>query len=211
MGRVTKPGGVVSASVWDFAGGRRRCRCSGRPPRRSTRPRPARPTGPGRVRVRSSRSPATPACATSGLTSLTVRLAFTSYDEWWAPYLDGVGWLGVYAPSLDPKHRRRSRGALPVRGTGRHRAAAEGCRRWAREHAPWPSRHGRPQVSSIRSCRVITRSPTPEYSIIPKIRTVVPGFKAEISLNQGLKTMLDWFEAEAAVALPGKQALRQAC
>ena len=66
MGRVTKPGGVVSASVWDFAGGRRRCRCSGRPPRRSTRPRPARPTGPGRVRVRSSRSPATPACATSG-------------------------------------------------------------------------------------------------------------------------------------------------
>jgi hypothetical protein len=36
-----------------------------------------------------------------------VRVPFTSYDEWWAPYLDGVGPVGSYVASLDADHRRR--------------------------------------------------------------------------------------------------------
>jgi len=36
-----------------------------------------------------------------------VRVAFTSFDEWWAPYLLGVGPAGAYVASLTPALRRR--------------------------------------------------------------------------------------------------------
>ena len=107
MGRVTKPGGVVSASVWDFAG--------------RTAPlsvfwqaaEEIDPAAPGEADRAGTREGALVEIAgDAGLrdvrsTSLTVRLAFTSYDEWWAPYLDGVGPVGAYVASLDPEHRRR--------------------------------------------------------------------------------------------------------
>ena len=48
---------------------------------------------------------------------LTVRVAFASFGEWWAPYLDGVGPSGEYVASLDEDHRRgveqRCRELLP--------------------------------------------------------------------------------------------------
>ena len=107
MGRVTKPGGVVSASVWDFAGG--------------TAPlsvfwqaaQDIDPAAPGEAdRAGTSEGALVEISGAAGLrdvrsTSLTVRLPFTSYDEWWAPYLDGVGPVGSYVASLDHEHRRR--------------------------------------------------------------------------------------------------------
>jgi hypothetical protein len=39
--------------------------------------------------------------------ALTVHVRFTSYDEWWAPYLLGVGPLGAYVGTLSDEHRQR--------------------------------------------------------------------------------------------------------
>jgi SAM-dependent methyltransferase len=107
MGRVTRAGGVVSASVWDNAG----------------------TTGPIQVFWRAahdvdpdahdeghmpgSREGHLAELATvAGLhdvrsESLTVRVRFASFDEWWAPYLLGVGPAGVYVASLGSELRRR--------------------------------------------------------------------------------------------------------
>ena len=107
MARVTAPGGVVAASVWDFAG--------------ETAPlsvfwRAARdldPAAPGEAdRAGAPEGDLVDLANAAGLrrcrpTSLTVRIPFTSYDAWWAPYLDGVGPVGSYVASLDPEHRRR--------------------------------------------------------------------------------------------------------
>ena len=36
--------------------------------------------------------------------ALTISLRFESYDEWWAPYLLGVGPLGAYVATLEADH-----------------------------------------------------------------------------------------------------------
>jgi hypothetical protein len=41
--------------------------------------------------------------------TLTVHVRFTSYDEWWAPYLLGVGPLGTYVGTLGDDHLQRLR------------------------------------------------------------------------------------------------------
>ena len=41
--------------------------------------------------------------------SASDRNRFTSYDEWWAPYLLGVGPLGAYVATLGDEHRQRLR------------------------------------------------------------------------------------------------------
>jgi len=117
MGRVTRPGRVVAASVWDFAGG--------------TGPlsvfwRAARDLDPSvrgeAVRAGTGEGDLTDLAVAAGLdgarsTSLTVRVPFASYDEWWAPYLDGVGPVGTYVAALDAEHvaalRERCRELLP--------------------------------------------------------------------------------------------------
>jgi SAM-dependent methyltransferase len=107
MGRVTRPGGVVAASVWDNAG----------------------TTGPLQVFWRAAQEVDPSAhdeghlpggreghlaelATAAGLrevrsASLTVRVRFASFDEWWAPYLLGVGPAGSYVASLTPELRRK--------------------------------------------------------------------------------------------------------
>jgi len=107
MGRVTRPGGVVAASVWDFAGGTAPLSVFWRAAQELD------PAAPGEADRAGTREGALVELAgAAGLrevraTSLTVRVPFTSYDEWWAPYLDGVGPVGSYVASLDADHRRR--------------------------------------------------------------------------------------------------------
>jgi SAM-dependent methyltransferase len=105
MGRVTRPGGTVSASVWDNAG--------------TTGPlslfweavRQVDPDVPGEAQLAGSREGHLAELAHgAGLTnvrstSLTVRIPFASFDEWWAPYLLGVGPSGAYVASLDDDRR----------------------------------------------------------------------------------------------------------
>ncbi|HEY3527740.1 MAG TPA: methyltransferase domain-containing protein [Nocardioides sp.] len=107
MGRVARPGGVVAASVWDFAGGTAPLSVFWQAARELD------PSAPGEAdRAGAREGDLVDLANAAGLraarsTSLTVRLPFTSYDAWWAPYLDGVGPVGSYVASLEPEHRRR--------------------------------------------------------------------------------------------------------
>ena len=58
--------------------------------------------------------------------ALTVSLRFESYDEWWAPYLLGVGPLGAYVATLDADHVGALKRALPTAPAGGAVRAARG-------------------------------------------------------------------------------------
>jgi SAM-dependent methyltransferase len=109
MGRVTRPGGVVAASVWDHAG-------NGSPLslfwQAASDIDPAAPhegdlpgTSEGHLRSLATEA----GLADVEASALTVHVRFTSYDEWWAPYLLGVGPLGAYVATLGEEHRRQLR------------------------------------------------------------------------------------------------------
>jgi ubiquinone/menaquinone biosynthesis C-methylase UbiE len=105
MSRVTKSGGVVAASVWDHAS----------------------KAGPSSVYWEAVKS-VDPTAADQGTlagareghlvelfesaglkdieqSSLTVRVPYTSFDEWWEPYTMGVGPAGEYVAKLDTAGR----------------------------------------------------------------------------------------------------------
>ena len=105
MARVTRPGGVVTACVWDHAGG-------GSP--LTTFWRAALDLDP-QVRDESALAGARKGhlaelFAAAGLrdvesTVLTVRSGFASFDEWWEPFTLGVGPAGEYVQGLDAGRR----------------------------------------------------------------------------------------------------------
>ena len=109
MARVTRPGGSVLASVWDHAGDAGPL---------SVYWRAARELDPG-VRDESGLAGAREGhlaelARAAGLadvrsSSLTVRVAFPTFDEWWAPYLMGVGPAGEYVAGLDDEGREALR------------------------------------------------------------------------------------------------------
>jgi SAM-dependent methyltransferase len=117
MGRVTRPGGTVSASVWDNAG--------------STGPlslfwravHDVDPAATGEAGLAGSREGHLAELAVeAGLTavrsaSLTVTVPFRTFEEWWEPYLLGVGPSGAYVASADEARatavRDRCRELLP--------------------------------------------------------------------------------------------------
>lgn len=106
MGRVVVPGGVVAATVWDFAGGR----------------------GPLSLFWRAVVELDAGAVTESALAGaqqghlveladqaglvdpveevLTVTSAYGSFEEWWEPYTLGVGPAGVHVAGLDEDARR---------------------------------------------------------------------------------------------------------
>jgi SAM-dependent methyltransferase len=107
MARVTRSGGVVSASVWDNAGDTGPLQVFWRAAR------DVDPTVRDESHLAGSREGHLAELATAaGLdevrsTSLTVRVPFGSFEEWWAPYLMGVGPAGAYVASLDAEARLR--------------------------------------------------------------------------------------------------------
>jgi SAM-dependent methyltransferase len=109
MARVTCPGGVVAACVWDHAGG-------------------AGPLAPFWQAVHdldpAARDEAGLAgareghladlCAAAGLQhiesgSLTVEIRFATFTDWWEPFTLGVGPAGAYVSQLDQTHREALR------------------------------------------------------------------------------------------------------
>jgi SAM-dependent methyltransferase len=117
MARVTRPGGLVAASVWDHAG-------SGGP--LTTFWRAVRDVDPGASDEGSlpgTREGHLAALfAVAGLhdvqqDSLTVTVRFESFDQWWSPYALGVGPAGSYVAALDDAGReavsRACRARLP--------------------------------------------------------------------------------------------------
>lgn len=105
MGRVTRPGGLVAACVWDHAG-------EGGP--LATFWRAVRDLDPG-AHDESGLAGAREGhlgelCLQAGLTdvessSLTVRVRFESFDAWWEPFTLGVGPAGSYVAALDEGRR----------------------------------------------------------------------------------------------------------
>lgn len=110
MSRVTRPGGLVLACVWDHADGG------------------AGPLSPFWKAIRSLDPDASSEAhlmgtqqgqlaelfAQAGLAdvdspTLTVRVGFATFDEWWEPYTLGVGPAGAHVAGLDDAQRERLR------------------------------------------------------------------------------------------------------
>jgi SAM-dependent methyltransferase len=107
MGRVTRPGGVVAATVWDHSGGGSPLSLFWEAASDIDPAAPQEGALPG-----TSDGHLTALATEAGLddvesSALTVHVRFTSYDEWWAPYLLGVGPLGAYVGTLSDEHRQR--------------------------------------------------------------------------------------------------------
>lgn len=109
MARVTAPGGPVAACVWDHGGGRGPLspfwRAVG-----DVVPGTSGEAGGNGARAGHLAELARDA----GLSSvtdgeLTVSSAYGSFDEWWEPYLMGVGPAGDYVAGLDPELREAVR------------------------------------------------------------------------------------------------------
>ncbi|QWZ08371.1 class I SAM-dependent methyltransferase [Nocardioides panacis] len=109
MARVTRPGGTVAASVWDHSSG-------GGP--LSAFWEAVKDLDPGALDE--SRLPGTreghlaALFAEAGLPDarpgvLSVRVGFTDFEDWWAPYTLGVGPAGAYVARLGPDRREELR------------------------------------------------------------------------------------------------------
>jgi SAM-dependent methyltransferase len=102
MGRVTRRGGVVAASVWDHAGGLGPLGLFWEVARRLD------PTVSDESQLAGARQGhLTELFAAAGLTdvtetSLSADLELPGFDAWWAPFTEGVGPAGAYVASLDP-------------------------------------------------------------------------------------------------------------
>lgn len=116
MRRVTRPGGVVAACVWDFRGGLVYQRLLWDT---------AAGIDPNAAAVR-DRLFAAPLALPDGLpalfaragiarvetTSLTVRMEYASFADYWQPLLGGQGPVGSYAAALAPELRARVEAAV---------------------------------------------------------------------------------------------------
>ena len=117
MRRVTRNDGVVAACVWDLAGGRSplsvlwKAAAELDPDVQDESKRPGAREGHLAELFRAA-----------GLRDveswyLEVNLEHPTFDEWWDPYIAGVGPAGAYVAGLDPERqaelRERCRAALP--------------------------------------------------------------------------------------------------
>ena len=105
MSRVTRPGGLVAACVWDHAG-------RGGP--LTTFWRAVHDTDPG-ARDEAELAGAREGhlaelCDAAGLThieqtTLTVKVQYATFADWWEPFTLGVGPAGAYVTQLDERRR----------------------------------------------------------------------------------------------------------
>jgi len=105
MGRVTRPGGVVAACVWDHAGGRGPLSGFWRAVLELD-PRADDESGLAGVRE----GHLAQLFAEAGLESIrpgsvTVLICYANFTEWWDPFTLGVGPAGSYVTSLPPDRR----------------------------------------------------------------------------------------------------------
>ena len=109
MARVTRPAGVVAASVWDHAGERGPLSLFWRAARDldpSVRDESDLPGVRDGHLVDLFRDAG---LADASQTTLTVRVSFADADAWWQPFTLGVGPAGAYVQTLDADHRDRLR------------------------------------------------------------------------------------------------------
>ena len=110
MARVTGPGGVVAACVWDFRGGLTFLRVFADtaaaldPDGEAFRARQfsAPFTSPGELATAWTRL----GLGEVEQTALTIRMEFRSFADYWEPWLGGQGTVGAYVTSLSEAKRR---------------------------------------------------------------------------------------------------------
>jgi SAM-dependent methyltransferase len=114
MRRVTRPGGVVSACVWDYADGMESLRIfwdevvALDPAAEPKHERNMKLTREGQLGL---------LWKSAGLANiqekpLVIDQAFKSFDDYWGPFLTGVGPGGAYVGSLSGEHRQQLEGRL---------------------------------------------------------------------------------------------------
>jgi SAM-dependent methyltransferase len=101
MARVTRPGGLVAACVWDHSGGGGPLSVFWRAVN-DIDPHARDESGLAGLRE----GHLAELCAAAGLTdvestSLTIEVPFATFTEWWEPFTLGVGPAGAYVASLD--------------------------------------------------------------------------------------------------------------
>jgi SAM-dependent methyltransferase len=109
MGRVTRPGGVVAACVWDHAGERGPLTAFWQ----AVHALDPGERGEGDL-AGARQGHLAELFATAGLAEieekvLEVRVEHGSFDEWWEPFTLGVGPAGAYVARLAPRERDRLR------------------------------------------------------------------------------------------------------
>lgn len=131
MARVTRPGGVVAASVWDHAGG------GGPLEAFWSVVRDVDPTAADESRGAGTREGHLgDLFRAAGLVDVTlwsesVRVRHATFDEWWEPYTLGVGPAGAYVAGLDDAEREalRTRCAERLPAAPFHLTAVAWCAR----------------------------------------------------------------------------------
>ena len=111
MARVTRPGGLVAACVWDGGGGRSPLSLFSETARRLD------PDGVGERSQVYDAERLTAVLIAAGVNDvtavlLTLTVGFPDFDAWWRPFTEGVGPVGTYVASLDPGERDRLVAAL---------------------------------------------------------------------------------------------------
>jgi SAM-dependent methyltransferase len=105
MGRVTRPGGIIAACVWDHAGDRGPLSVFWQAVRQLD---PAADDESDLAGVREGHLASL--FTQAGLngtqvTTLTVQAGYASFEDWWEPYTLGIGPAGDYVASLAPDRR----------------------------------------------------------------------------------------------------------
>ena len=118
MRRVTQPGGVVAASVWDHGGGRGPLSPFWRAARELDAGLGGESHGVGASDGELARLFSAAGLSDVEQTALSVRVEHPSFEEWWEPFELGVGPAGAYVAGLDPERRtelrERCRASLPA-------------------------------------------------------------------------------------------------
>jgi ubiquinone/menaquinone biosynthesis C-methylase UbiE len=109
MRRVTRPGGVVAACVWDHAGEQAPVSAFWHAVREVD------PEAEDESQLAGARQGhLTELLNEAGLAeveeaALRIRVEHSSFDEWWEPFTLGVGPAGAYLATLDPERQTRVR------------------------------------------------------------------------------------------------------
>jgi len=109
MARVTKPDGLVAANVWDHAGEHGPLAAFWRAARELDAQVPDESQLPGVAEGQLAEFFDAAGMKGADATKVSVFVTHPSFDDWWEPYLLGVGPAGAHVASLDPDRKDQLR------------------------------------------------------------------------------------------------------